>query len=214
MTTFIILSNVLNRSKMTSEGRKNFLRLTEEEKILIGKKGANRMILGRIKLYYCKTISNSSQNRKQAFPEDASGDFNLVQVQFLNSFLRSVNHFLNDSVVCYFLTIWRALSTKWFLFLFEALFLHGDSRSPFRLRETTSLSALAVAHEIVLSSRWPTSFSLDPQHREFQLTLKPVQNILVHLCYPQANSFFRPALGQLRLTERLWKPLTSYFRKD
>ena len=60
MTTFIILSNVLNRSKMISKGRKNFLRLTEEEKILIGKKGANRMILGKIKLYYCKTISNSS----------------------------------------------------------------------------------------------------------------------------------------------------------
>lgn len=71
-----------------------------------------------------------------------------------------MNHFLNDSVVCYFLTIWRALSTKWFLFLFEAPFLHGDSRSPFRLRETTSLSALAVVHEIVLSSRWPTSFLL------------------------------------------------------
>lgn len=196
MTTFIILSNVLNRSKMTSEGRKNFLRLTEEEKILIGKKGANRMILGRIKLYYCKTISNSSQNRKQAFPEDASGDFNLVYVQFLNSFLRSVNHFLNDSVVCYFLTIWRALSTKWFLFLFEAPFLHGDSRSPFRLGNHKFICTGSCARDRA-QQQMANIISLDPQHREFQLTLKPVQNILVHLCYPQANSFFRPALGQL-----------------
>lgn len=31
--------------------------------------------------------------------------------------------------------------------------------------------------------------SLDSQRGEFQLTLKPVQNILVHLFYPQVNSF-------------------------
>lgn len=33
-------------------------------------------------------------------------------------------------------------------------------RSPFRFRETTRLSALAAAHEIILSSRPATSFSL------------------------------------------------------
>ena len=60
--------------------------------------------------------------------EDASGDFKLVYIYFLNSFLRSVNHFLNGSVVCYFLTMWRAPSTKWFLFLFKPLCLHGDGR--------------------------------------------------------------------------------------
>ena len=42
-----------------------------------------------------------------------------------------MNHFLDDSVVCYFLTIWRAPSTKWSLFLFKALFLYGeDSGKP------------------------------------------------------------------------------------
>ena len=129
MTVFIILPDVLSRSTMISKGRKNFLRLSEEEKILTGRRGQRDDPQGKSNC--SEMIGSSSQNRKQACSEDASGDFKLVYIYFLNLFLRSVNHFLDDSVVCYFLTIWRAPSTKWSLFLFKALFLYGeDSGKP------------------------------------------------------------------------------------
>lgn len=72
-----------------------------------------------------------------------------------------MNNLLNDSVIFYFLTILRALSTKAFLLLFEALVLYNEDRDrAFQTQRNHRSFALTVALETGLSRRPPTSYLL------------------------------------------------------
>lgn len=110
---------------------------------------------------------------------------NLVYIWLLTLSLSSVNLFLNDAVVLCFLTILRTLSTEWvsrhwfhMVRISEALLDLGEPKDHLH-RQLPRRSYFVVERHII---------SPDSQHGEFQLTLKPVKNTLVHL-------IFRPALG-------------------
>lgn len=54
-----------------------------------------------------------------------------------------MNNLLDDPVVFYFLTVLRALLTKWFLLLLEALVLHNeDSEKSFQTQRDNKITCI------------------------------------------------------------------------